>query len=107
MTAQLGLALKAAGQATVALHNDDWLALVRAEARRIATREDRPVTTDDLHAFCDRNGIVPRHRNAWGVVFAGEEWYCAGFKATERPEARGRILRMWRLRTQPAGRNGR
>lgn len=94
---QLGLALKAQGQATTEEHNEGWVALMRSEARRLGSAGS-PVSTDQLREFAARVGATPKHPAAWGTVFRRDEWQVYGMKISERPEARGRMIRTWILK---------
>lgn len=96
---QRGLELKESGQAQVEEHNESWVLLVRGVAREIANTVGH-VSTDDLWAWCSENGAYPKHPNAMGTVFRRDGWEVVGLEVSRRPEARGRMIRIWSIRSR-------
>ena len=68
-------------------------------AREIAVlvaKEQGEVTADDVR---ERIYIPPfTHPSAMGAVFRGGAFECVGFTKSRRTEARGRVIRVYRLR---------
>ena len=73
-----------------------WLAEARAYARRQCELTGS-VTIDDVRTAV---GELPEgiHHNAYGAVFASDEFYPIGFMASKRPSNNGRMVRRWTVR---------
>jgi hypothetical protein len=89
-----GCALKAAGQALVESHNETFVALMRAEAKRISL-ERGWLTSDDLRVYADQQNIHPQHPNAWGSVFLGPCWQVIGRRKSAIPSSHHREIKIW------------
>lgn len=95
-----GLDLKNAGIKRVSENNEEFLEMMRKEARRIARAEGN-CSTDELHKFSEKMDIYPKHPNAFGAIFyEGSEWFPVGYKKSTRPQAHARVIRTWALRKQ-------
>lgn len=91
---QLGLALRDRGLDAVEHNNEQWVDMMRRQARRICMVHGN-VTSDELHDHAERIGWQPAHHNAYGAVFRSPGWKSLGFRASGRAQARGRIIRIW------------
>ena len=78
-------------------NNECFATTMRGIARIIARRRGI-VTSDDLREIASQYGIQPNHENAWGGIFRGKEWVCAGFIKSKLPSNHARTIRTWRLR---------
>ena len=94
-----GQARKVEGQAVVADHNTEFVALMRAEARRISN-ERGWVTSDDLRVYASQLGLEPTHPNAWGSVWRGKGWRSIGHRKSAVPQSHARMIRIWRYEAQ-------
>lgn len=75
------------------IENPRWLAAARAVAKGACLRFGF-ATADDVQAECP----PPRGRkNLMGAVF-NQDFVCVGYAKSKRPEARGHLLRMWKLK---------
>jgi hypothetical protein len=91
-----GVQLKLYGKRLSAKKYHDALRLARSIARGLGLSRGS-ITIEDVRGALQQMGAC--YQGNWlGSVFDGEEWECCGFVAARRPEARGRILRQWRLR---------
>ncbi len=86
--------LKIKGINQVSAKNQAWLNKKRLEARKIAKHLGF-VTSDMLHV-----GPEPTHPNAWGAIFATEEWEPLGYTKTRRKAGHSRVIRQWRYKGQ-------
>ena len=92
--------LKEEGIARAARGEPLWLDLMRAEARRYAEAHGE-VCADDLREYdcrLDTLGIKPRHFNAWGSLFRGDEWEFVRFTTSARTVGHRNTIRVWRLK---------
>ena len=88
-------ALKEQGLTSVAVNAENFVAIMRATARRIS-EESGFVSSDNLRLIADSLGLVPHHPNAWGSVFAGKNWREIGRQKSKLPGNHGREIRVWR-----------
>jgi hypothetical protein len=77
--------------------NECFVSTMRGIARIIVRRKG-VVTSDDLREIARDHGIVPKHENAWGGIFRGNEWECVGFMKSKLPSNHARTIRTWRMR---------
>lgn len=89
-----GHALKADGQALVEDRNETFVALMRAEARRIS-KERGWVSSDDLRVYASQLDLKPIHQNCWGSIFRGPYWQVVGRRKSAVPENHSREIRAW------------
>jgi len=94
LSLQEGNALKEEGLDSVAANNKAFLALMRAEARRLAEQRGW-VTSDDLRAYASQLNIEPTHHNAWGAVFRGPWWKVVGRRKSAVPQGHCREIKIW------------
>lgn len=87
--------LKQEGIALVALNAENFVAIMRAAARRIS-EESGFVSSDNLRVIADGMGLVPHHPNAWGAIFSGSHWKEIGRQKSKLPGNRAREIRVWR-----------
>jgi hypothetical protein len=89
---QLGLDLQARGIKRVASQHNDWLTRARAVAKKIAA-ETGSVSSDDVHAALP----MPEgaHPALMGAVFKNLGLRVVGYTNTCRPQAHGRIIRVY------------
>jgi hypothetical protein len=92
-----GEEFKREGQERVENNNPRFVDLVRAKAREIV-RERGVVWVDELRTWAAESGLEPKHCNAWGAVFKGEEWESCGMQKSAVPSNRARMVRVWRLK---------
>ena len=84
--------------APLEISNAEFLAAIRKQAVRIASRRKaRSLTIDDLRNYAHQRGIAPRHPNAWGAVFRGQEWRSVDYRCSGIPSNHGRRVCVWRL----------
>ena len=75
-------------------NNQVFLETMRGYARRIY-RNRGYVTSDDLRVIADDIGLQPHHPNAWGAIFAGNDWQCIGrMKSAYKPN-HAREIKKW------------
>ena len=91
-----GKEAKEAGQASVELHNIDFVTNMRDVARAIA-RENGTVSADDLRRYAAANDIKPAHPNAWGSIFRGKGWRVVGRKKSALRTNNSREIKIWEL----------
>lgn len=60
--------LKGEGQDTVAIHAENFVAIMRKKAREISAASGM-VSADNLRPIAIALGLVPHHPNAWGGNF--------------------------------------
>lgn len=89
---QIGLSLVAQG-------SEEFLEVMRAEAKRIA-RVRGQVSADDLRPIAKNLGIEPHHPNAWGALFRGSDWIRIGFKNSTCGSRRAGMVAVWKLRSE-------
>lgn len=92
-----GEMLKEVGIETVEGNNENFVEIMRAEATRIASIRGL-VSSDDLRAFASRNGIRPKHQNAWGAIFKGWKWKRVCRKKSELVSNHAREISVWALK---------
>jgi len=76
------------------LPNSQFLAVMRKQAARIASRSSR-VCADDLRSYCNHHEIEPESSNAWGAVFKCADWRPIGYRSSHPPSRRGGVQRIW------------
>ena len=76
-------------------HHPDFLAEVRAWARRISAHRGW-VSSDDLRVEAEARGLKPVHPNVWGAVFREAGWKEVGRRASAFITNHAREIRMWR-----------
>ena len=87
-----GLELKEQGIASVSRHR--WVDDARIAAVGFC-RVYGEVSSDDLHDVMD----IPPHDNCYGAIFKDQRFAWTGeYVKSNRPEAHGREIRVWRLR---------
>jgi len=84
------------GQALVESHNEDFVEVMREEARRVCYAHGT-VTSDDLREYAGRAGLAPNSPNAWGCLFLGKEWESVGFERSRLVSNHARTIRRWRF----------
>ena len=89
-----GRVLKDDGLAGVADNNIAFLAVMRAEARRIYETRGW-VSSDDLRVYASQQNLEPTHQNAWGAVFLGRCWKVIGRRKSAVPESHNREIKIW------------
>jgi len=89
---ELGNQLADQGVAQVALGNEQWVAEARRQAMAYA-RQHGSVTSDDVHRLCPPPSDA--HPNLMGAVWRKCDLQAVGYKQSERPSARGRVIRVW------------
>lgn len=89
-----GHALKAAGQDLVESHNETFVSLMRAEAKRIS-KERGWLTSDDLRVYASQLDLKPAHPNCWGSIMRGPQWKVVGRRKSAVPENHSREIRVW------------
>lgn len=94
LSLEQGRALKEDGLASVAENNTVFLAVMRAEARRISETRGW-VTSDDLRVYASQQNIEPTHQNAWGAVFLGRCWKVVGRRKSAVPQGHSREIKIW------------
>ncbi len=92
-----GRKLKEEGKEKVAWNNQDFLTLMRSRAKEIA-REKGGCSTNELHEYADKVGVKPTHTSTWGTIFLKADWVPYEWVESNRPEAHGRWIRVWRPR---------
>lgn len=88
---------KEAGQALVESHNEHFVERMRAQARRLCAINGT-VTSDDLREAANDLGIRPRHPNAWGAIFHGDEWRAVSYTRSKLVSNHARTIRVWTLK---------
>jgi hypothetical protein len=89
-----GRILKEEGLDSVSENNKAFLALMRAEARRLADQRGW-VTSDDLRVYASQLNLEPTHQNAWGAVFKGPRWKVVGRRKSAVPQGHAREIKIW------------
>lgn len=102
-----GTELKETGQELVEIHNTTFCFTMRQLAVAIAKQNGGYVTVDDLRERAAKEGIAPRHPNAWGAVF-GKAPTGYRFKNTRAyqqsriPTNRARVIPIWAVERKAA-----
>ena len=96
-----GEQVKQLGLDLVESHNPDFVALARAEARRLCIRNGS-VSADDLRGWSNDNGIHPGHPNAWGSVFR-TGFMRVGYRQSVWPASHARVISVWELKKKSPG----
>jgi len=86
-----------AGIARIIDTNATFVETARGIARLLARRIG-VVCMDDVRKVLNDYGITPKHQNAFGAVFKGDEWVAVGWKQSEIPSNHGRPVRSWKLK---------
>ena len=89
-----GIALKEDGLDNISSNNKSFLALMRAEAVRIASQRGW-VTSDDLRVYASELNIEPTHCNAYGAIFKGVRWKVIGRRKSAVPSSHAREVKIW------------
>lgn len=89
-----GLQLKRDGLDRVFSNNAEFIAVMRAEAIRIATQRGW-VTSDDLRVYASQLNLEPTHQNAWGSILRGPCWKVVGRRKSAVPQGHGREIKIW------------
>lgn len=85
--------------------NRNYAGYVREAVDEIAGRFHRTITADDVRSWIEANhpGAEPHHPNvlpgAMQRLAAAGRLIPDGWMTSTRPEARGRVLRVWRVRS--------
>lgn len=87
---------KQLGLAQVERMQRPFVELMRERAIAIARATGR-VTSDDLRAYAQAEGIVPEHSNCWGAIFRGSCWRCVGRVKSKLTSNHSREIRVWEL----------
>jgi hypothetical protein len=74
--------------------NDQFLAIVRKQAARIASKS-LYVCADDLRSYSQHHEIEPESTNAWGCVFKTGDWRPIGYRSSLTPSRKGGVQRIW------------
>jgi len=77
------------------VNNPSFLSIMRAHAKEVSDREGS-VTIDDVREYAERNGLIPQHRNVWGVVFSGRGWESLGQAASRTPSNHAHQNKVWK-----------
>lgn len=99
LSLSVGEERKDAGQELVAGNNLEFLAVMRAEAKRIALSRGW-VSSDDLRVYGSQHNLEPTHPNAWGAVWREPGWSVVGYRKSAVPSAHARGIRMWAYTAQ-------
>ena len=91
------LTLKEEGLERVEMNNQDWIDLVRKEARNII-RSKGYCSTDEIHEYAELNGLFPKHHDAYGAVFRGDEFIMLDHIQSKRPSGHGRWIKRFGLK---------
>lgn len=76
--------------------NDEFVALMRGQARRICDVLGE-VHIDALRRFALSRGIQPKSSNAWGAIFRSKGWKQTGeYRASELVTNKGHRSPVWR-----------
>lgn len=94
LSLEQGRALKDDGLASVSENNTEFLAIMRAEARRISDVRGW-VTSDDLRVYASQLDLEPTHQNAWGAIFRGPQWKVVGHRKSAVPGNHAREIKIW------------
>lgn len=94
LSLQEGRALKEDGLDRVSSNNAEFIAVMRAEAIRLATQRGW-VTSDDLRVYASQLNLEPTHQNAWGSILRGPCWKVVGRRKSAVPESHGREIKIW------------
>ncbi len=94
LSLEQGRSLKEEGLDSVSENNKAFLALMRAEARRLADQRGW-VTSDDLRVYASQLNLEPTHQNAWGAVFKGTQWKVVGRRKSAVPQGHAREIKIW------------
>ena len=86
-----------AGIKKVAGKNKAFLDLMRPVARDIC-RIQGWVSSNELRAWADMNGVAPNHYNAWGAVLTTKEFVPGEYIVSEQPQGHCNRVRRWTLR---------
>jgi len=90
-----GTQLKLRGLVLAAAKHSESLKAAQWLAELFANNNHGRCCIEDVYSL----GMSPKALgNAAGCVFTGDQWQPEAFRTTERPEARARIIRVWRLR---------
>lgn len=92
-----GEILRDDGKAKIRGKNAEWVEKMRDLARVIIGSQGY-VTTDDLHELAGDE--KPTHPNAWGSIFAGDEFETCGTVLTKRAVGRARRIYKWRRKEE-------
>jgi len=85
------------GISQIISNNECFIATMRGIARIIARRKGI-VNSDDLREVANEYGVKPKHSNAWGGIFRGSEWECAGRVKSKLPSNHAREIRSWKMK---------
>jgi hypothetical protein len=99
LSLQEGRALKEDGLESVSANNKAFLALMRAEARRLSEQRGW-VSIDDLRVYASQLNIEPTHCNAYGAIFKGPRWQVVGRRKSAVPSSHAREIRLWVYKAQ-------
>jgi hypothetical protein len=89
-----GLRRQEVGVAQVYLNNFDWVDKARVVAKSLAVKHGAISIDDVLSAFPRPPSV---HPNATGAIFKEKIWVKVGYKPSEKPSARARIVGVYKL----------
>ena len=81
-------------QERIKFDREDWLDQCRSIAKKLLRNMDS-ITIEDVTKLCPRPAYL--HRNITGAVF-NDEFYPVGYTTAKHKEARGHVIRKWRLK---------
>jgi hypothetical protein len=93
-----GKRLRDEGISQAGANSGRWLDIARATALRIAQVHGQ-VTSDDVRAILEGQGLYPHHPNAWGAVFKQPHWTPTGERVASRvPSRHANEIRVWKIK---------
>ena len=89
------------GASQVVEHNSELFERLLSFAKE-HSRTFGSVTADDVRVHASLNNWYPKHRNFYGAIFVVKGWKFLDYKASARPEARGRKIGIFKWEDKSA-----